>query len=633
MKNTHGNNDPPKKTNSPKKPTPDTHTTSTCSTSSSSRDMPFTRSAARLAAKSASTQQQHQEKKPAGGGTAAARDLRNTKPQPQPHHTSTSTSSTTSRDGRNASGNSVASRLPGNGQSQNGTQSQSRRQRSQNSAPVDVDVDVDANGDADCDIVAPGDSEERIESFVSLTNCDRDAARQFLMVHGWDLEWSVNEFLGEGSKPEQAEVRAPIKSIVDQIQPRSPRVNKQGHISMPTSGFSKNVPLPVFDSFKKAGSGSKLPAIKQRSSEGLCDPKKLNVLEEIFRPPVDLLNPGPFETVMCLATQKEKWMLVSLIDPLKDFPSNVLNRDGWKNPEIHQLVKNNFILWQMDISSPDTQSYKTCYQPEGPVPHLAILDWLTRECKAKHNGPITCDELRTFLKNFLRDHGDDNNFECDNIATSNQHTATSIQRTSSGTTLGTSKSNTGTTLGTSKSNTTCSAEEIVELQDSEEEKEDSDEVMAKREPLTNEHHYRSPPNKKPRCDAATDKQVTSSKAFKMLGKSDPSKECTVPKPEHVSTSPSAPQQPPPSLTPAVDPLQGVPEKDICEIKIRHNESTTVVRLLVNSTLSDLRKQVEAKCNPPANFKLFTIFPRKELTDPSETLTNLGLAPRSVLLLF
>ncbi len=68
-------------------------------------------------------------------------------------------------------------------------------------------------------------------------------------------------------------------------------------------------------------------------------------LEEIFKPPFELMFDGTFMEAKKLAKQKQKWLLVN-IQKGDVFHSNELNRDVWRSELVSDLIRNYFVFWQ-----------------------------------------------------------------------------------------------------------------------------------------------------------------------------------------------------------------------------------------------------------------------------------------------
>ncbi|CEJ93793.1 hypothetical protein VHEMI09362 [[Torrubiella] hemipterigena] len=107
-------------------------------------------------------------------------------------------------------------------------------------------------------------------------------------------------------------------------------------------------------------------------------------LEDLFRPPHDLMARLEWEEARQLGKEDKKWILVNLQD-MSDFNCQALNRDIWKDEAIRELVKENFLFLQYDKDYPDAQEYITFYFPnrghENPdnYPHVSIVDPRTGE--------------------------------------------------------------------------------------------------------------------------------------------------------------------------------------------------------------------------------------------------------------
>lgn len=107
-------------------------------------------------------------------------------------------------------------------------------------------------------------------------------------------------------------------------------------------------------------------------------------LEELFRPPYELMSRLEWEEARTLGKEDKKWILVNLQD-MSDFNCQALNRDVWKDAAVAELVSENFLFLQYDKDFPDAQEYITFYFPnrghENPdnYPHVSIIDPRTGE--------------------------------------------------------------------------------------------------------------------------------------------------------------------------------------------------------------------------------------------------------------
>ncbi|KAH6895936.1 hypothetical protein B0T10DRAFT_229482 [Thelonectria olida] len=107
-------------------------------------------------------------------------------------------------------------------------------------------------------------------------------------------------------------------------------------------------------------------------------------LEDLFRPPYDIMARVTWDEARTLGKEDKKWIMVNLQD-MSDFNCQTLNRDIWKDPNVKGLVSENFIFLQYDKESPDAEEYITFYFPnrshENPdnYPHVSIIDPRTGE--------------------------------------------------------------------------------------------------------------------------------------------------------------------------------------------------------------------------------------------------------------
>ena len=74
--------------------------------------------------------------------------------------------------------------------------------------------------------------------------------------------------------------------------------------------------------------------------------RKSKRLEDLFRPPCDILFLGSFMEARDHAKTLNRWLLVNVQNP-QEFSCQVLNRDVWPNEHIQEIVKDHFILWQV----------------------------------------------------------------------------------------------------------------------------------------------------------------------------------------------------------------------------------------------------------------------------------------------
>lgn len=139
---------------------------------------------------------------------------------------------------------------------------------------------------------------------------------------------------------------------------------------------------------------------------------KSTLLAELFRPPVDLISNLSWSDARDEGKDEEKWILVNIQDP-SIFDCQVLNRDIWKNAQIRDTVKENFIFMQYSKDDPRGGQYINYYfqakDNDEAYPHIAIVDPRTGEQVKVWSGspaPKPLDflgELHEFLDRYSLD--------------------------------------------------------------------------------------------------------------------------------------------------------------------------------------------------------------------------------------
>jgi thioredoxin-related protein len=91
---------------------------------------------------------------------------------------------------------------------------------------------------------------------------------------------------------------------------------------------------------------------EERVRQGLpigFENSKQKRLEDLFRPPIDLIFSGNFQAARDTGTKNNRWILVN-IQNNQEFKCQVLNRDVWSDQRIKTLIKENFVFWQVSES-------------------------------------------------------------------------------------------------------------------------------------------------------------------------------------------------------------------------------------------------------------------------------------------
>lgn len=128
-----------------------------------------------------------------------------------------------------------------------------------------------------------------------------------------------------------------------------------------------------------------------------------SMLQSLFKPPIDIMCRKPFEGARDEAIEHGKWLLVNVQDPT-EFASQTLNRDIWSNSGVKELVRTNFVFWQ--VMHDEVDGRRLCnYYDLRAFPAIFIADPRTGEnvftIALKKQDPVTiCDSFTSFLEKF-----------------------------------------------------------------------------------------------------------------------------------------------------------------------------------------------------------------------------------------
>lgn len=121
-------------------------------------------------------------------------------------------------------------------------------------------------------------------------------------------------------------------------------------------------------------------------------------LASMFRPPIELIFQGDWDMALETAKSKKQWMLIN-IQNSKEWASQVLNRDIWPNAAVQEIIRNNFLLWQVYHDSPNGSRISGYYGIQS-LPSIFIIDPRTGEetCQLKAVDAVSfLDQLTSFL--------------------------------------------------------------------------------------------------------------------------------------------------------------------------------------------------------------------------------------------
>lgn len=279
------------------------------------------------------------------------------------------------------------------------------------------------------------DRESKIEEFVAITGASREIAKSLLTVCNDNLEMAINmqmegvqvekdpEPLASNNLGDQPGTSAAASSSRRQPAPRveeeydedgvrAPIPQKQETLIQPGfEGYAMNRSASnrgsrtsrvrsVFDGFRNFSNEARSYENGAAGGQGGAASRrgKKRTLEELFKPPIEIIFKGDLQTARDSATSAKKWLLVNIQDAC-EFQCQVLNRDVWSNEAVKTILREHFIFWQQYKESEEAQRYITFY-PVSEWPYVAILDPRTGELMAtwqKLDAATFCDLVTEFL--------------------------------------------------------------------------------------------------------------------------------------------------------------------------------------------------------------------------------------------
>ncbi|OZC06081.1 UBX domain protein [Onchocerca flexuosa] len=156
----------------------------------------------------------------------------------------------------------------------------------------------------------------------------------------------------------------------------------------------------VFDTARdfRAEAGERMAMLQNRHNTSDPTVAKRVTLQNLFRPPVDIMFSGDWDAVRAEAQLRGHWLLVNVQDDL-EFACQALNRDVWSNSSVKELLQSNFVFWQVHKDSADGNRVSNYYRTY-TYPAIFIVDPRTGEQLVTIGAKDTmsfCDQVTTFL--------------------------------------------------------------------------------------------------------------------------------------------------------------------------------------------------------------------------------------------
>lgn len=161
----------------------------------------------------------------------------------------------------------------------------------------------------------------------------------------------------------------------------------------------------VFDGFRNFEEETR--RLEERGGEGgAAEPQgysrsKKRTLEDLFKPPLEIMYQGDWQSARDQATSSGRWLLVNIQDP-KEFQCQVLNRDLWSNDGVKSIINEYFVFWQQYRESEEAQRYMTFYKIAN-WPYISVIDPRTGENMVTWN-KIDANSFPEIITEFLSLH-------------------------------------------------------------------------------------------------------------------------------------------------------------------------------------------------------------------------------------
>ncbi|XP_071781226.1 UBX domain-containing protein 7 [Centroberyx gerrardi] len=248
-----------------------------------------------------------------------------------------------------------------------------------------------------------------IQQFTAITGATESVGKHMLEACNNNLEMAVTMFLDGGAIAEEPSTSSSSTGASSSRGPpadevRAPIPQKQDILVEPEPLFGvpkrRRPARSIFDGFRDF----QTETIRQEQElrNGSTVDKKLSTLADLFRPPIELMHKGSFETAKDCGQLENKWLMIN-IQNVQDFACQCLNRDVWSNDAVRTIIREHFIFWQVYHDSEEGQRYIQFYKLN-KFPYISILDPRTGQKMVEWNQL----DVASFLEQatgFLAEHG------------------------------------------------------------------------------------------------------------------------------------------------------------------------------------------------------------------------------------
>ncbi|XP_030071787.1 UBX domain-containing protein 7 isoform X2 [Microcaecilia unicolor] len=187
-----------------------------------------------------------------------------------------------------------------------------------------------------------------IQQFTAITGASESVGKHMLEACNHNLEMAITMFLDGGGiaeEPSTSSAGAAMLQPVTEDEVRAPIPQKQEILVEPEPLFGapkrRRPARSIFDGFRDFQTETVIRQEQELRNGGAVD-KKLTTLADLFRPPIDLMHKGSFETVYHDSEEGQRYIQFY---KLGDFPYiSILDpRTGQKLVEWHQLDVSSFL--------------------------------------------------------------------------------------------------------------------------------------------------------------------------------------------------------------------------------------------------------------------------------------------------
>ncbi|XP_042573949.1 UBX domain-containing protein 7-like isoform X2 [Cyprinus carpio] len=227
-----------------------------------------------------------------------------------------------------------------------------------------------------------------IQQFTAITGATESVGKHMLEACNNNLEMAVTMFLDGGGIAEEPSTSA---SSAGASSSRHPPGEDDVRAPIPQKQDILVEPEPLFGVRQE-----------QELRNGSAVDKKLSTLADLFRPPIELMHKGSFETAKDSGQLENKWLMIN-IQNVQDFACQCLNRDVWSNDAVKNLIREHFIFWQVYHDSEEGQRYIQFYKLN-KFPYISILDPRTGQKMVEWN-QLDVSSFLDQVTGFLSEHG------------------------------------------------------------------------------------------------------------------------------------------------------------------------------------------------------------------------------------